>query len=233
MIPAVIGVIASAASYGQAVEITKADVNAMTYKVNMASSFFEATWRDIFARAGYKYPAPKLVGYVDSTKSGCGELKANNAHYCGADNTIYYDTLFLTRMMKYTGNQLHSDGDYAPIVVLAHEMGHGVAYVLGVNPSYANNRENLADCLAGVVTGYAAAAKNLEAGDFEEGELALKLGGDGPNTPFNSDHAHGPAEERVLMFERGFRGGLPACSETMATKLSANRAHNSLGYPGQ
>ena len=63
--------------------------------------------------------------------------------------------------------------------------------------------------------------------------LALKLGGDGPNTPFNSDHAHGPAEERVLMFERGFRGGLPACSETMATKLSANRAHNSLGYPGQ
>ena len=102
MIPAVIGVIASAASYGQAVEITKADVNAMTYKVNMASSFFEATWRDIFARAGYKYPAPKLVGYVDSTKSGCGELKANNAHYCGADNTIYYDTLFLTRMMKAT-----------------------------------------------------------------------------------------------------------------------------------
>ena len=29
-------------------------------------------------------------------------------------------------MMKYTGNQLHSDGDYAPIVVLAREMGHGV-----------------------------------------------------------------------------------------------------------
>ena len=84
--------------------------------------------------------------------------------------------------------------------------------------------------MAGVVTGYAAAAKNLEAGDFEEGELALKLGGDGPNTPFNSDHAHGPAEERVLMFRTRLPRSLPACSETMKR---ANRAHNSLGYPGQ
>ncbi len=233
MFPAVIAVMAGAASYGQGLEITQDDAKAMTYKVNMASKFFEATWRDIFARGGYRYPAPKMVGYVDTAKSGCGELKANNAHYCAADNTVYYDIVFLTKMMKYTGNQLHSDGDYAPIVVLAHEMGHAAANMLNVNPTYTNNRENLADCLAGVVTAYAAAAKNLEPGDFEEGEFALKLGGDGPNTPFNSDHAHGPAAERVLMFERGFRGGLPACSESMAVKLGQMRTSDNGRYPGQ
>jgi uncharacterized protein len=233
IIPAVFAVMAGASSQGQGVEVTREDVNATTIKINMASKFFEATWRDIFARAGLKYPAPRMVGYVDATKSGCGELKASSAHYCVADNTIYYDIGLLTKMMKYAGHQLHTDGDYAPMVVLAHEMGHAVSHILDLNPSYANNRENLADCLAGVMTGYAAAAKNLEPGDFEEGELALKLGGDGPNTPFNSDHAHGTAEERVLMFERGFRGGLPACSESMANKLGQLRTSNTNGRPAQ
>jgi uncharacterized protein len=221
MIAILAAAMTSTAVQAQPIEVTRAQMDQMIYKVNSAGNFFEATWRDIFQKAGRSYPAPKLVAYTGSTQSRCGEIKANNAHYCGSDNTIYYDALFLTRMMVYAGRQLHTDGDYAPIVVLAHEMGHGVAAQLGINPSYTNNRENLADCLAGVVTGAAKRARLLDEGDLEEGLLALKLGGDGPDTPFSSDHAHGPADERQVMFMRGYRGGLPACSEALAVKLTS------------
>src|SRR5215470_221020 len=114
--------ISSAALAADTVRITYADVDEMTYKVNMATRFFETTWREAFGRAGYNYPAPRLVGYLGSAMSACGKLGENNAHYCTADNTIYYDKAFLTAQMVIASRELGTDGDFAPILILAHEM---------------------------------------------------------------------------------------------------------------
>jgi predicted metalloprotease len=214
--------VASLAS-GDGLQVTRTDVNQMKYKINMASSFFEATWKKAFAQAGRSYPTPRLVAYESPMQSGCGPTKMGNAFYCRADHAIYYDAIFLTAMMKQASIALGTDGDYAPIVILAHEMGHAVAYIMGTDFVFSYPREALADCLAGVVTNEAKKAGNLEAGDLEEGLWALNDGGDGPNTSIISDHAHGKGPDRQKAFLIGFRGGLSACDDGIAKKLAAIR----------
>ena len=220
-IPAVLAVLSATAARGEGVVITPADVAAMNEKVTAAASFVDATWIDIFSKAGQPYSAPRLVPFVHSVNTGCGVLPPDNAHYCGTDNAVYYDIEFFAKLGKYTGRELRSDGSYAPITVLWHEVGHSVAERLGINPAFSRNQENLADCLAGVVMRQAAASGSFEESEVQEGLFALSLGGDRPTTPLDSPRAHGSAEERQAMFNRGYRTGLPGCSESIATKLSA------------
>ncbi len=222
--PATLAVLCAVAASGQGVEITRADIDVMAEKVNMASNFVDATWTEIFSNAGKSFSAPRLVPFTHSIETGCGVLAPDNAHYCGKDNAVYYDIEFFAKLRKYTAHELRSDGSYAPITVLWHEVAHGVAETLGINPIYARNQENLADCLAGVVMQHAVPAGSLDADQVLEGLFALRLGGDRPTTPFDSDRAHGPAEERQVMFNRGIRDGLPACSESIATKLTETRS---------
>jgi uncharacterized protein len=219
---AAVAMIAATAVHGEGVVVTPSDVAAMSDKVSAAASFVEATWTGIFSQAGQTYSAPRLVGFAHSVNTACGVLPSDNAHYCGTDNTVYYDVEFFTKLGKYTGRELRTDGSYAPITVLWHEVGHGVAERLGINPAFSRNQENLADCLAGVVMRQAAASASFEESEVEEGLFALSLGGDRPTTPLDSPRAHGSAEERQAMFRRGYHAGLPGCSESIATKLSAS-----------
>jgi predicted metalloprotease len=219
-IPAVVALVTATVAHGEGVVITQADVAAMTEKVGIASSFVDATWTGIFAQAGHPYSAPALIPFVHSVNTGCGVLAPDNAHYCGTDNAVYYDVEFFAKLGKYAGRELRTEGSFAPITVLWHEIGHSVAETLGINPAFARNQENLADCLAGVVMRQAAASGGFDASEVEEGLFALKLGGDRPTTPLDSDRAHGSPEERQTMFNRGYHGGLPSCSESIATKLA-------------
>jgi predicted metalloprotease len=223
-ISAVITLMLAIAAKGEGVEITQADVAAMGDKVSAAANFVDETWNTIFAQAGQPYSAPRLVPFVHSVDTGCGVLPPDNAHYCGTDNAVYYDIEFFAKLGKYTGRELRTDGSYAPITVLWHEVGHGVAEHLGINPAFSRNQENLADCLAGVVMRQAAASGSFQESEVEEGLFALSLGGDRPTTPLDSPRAHGSAEERRAMFKRGYHSGLPGCSESIATKLSAVRS---------
>ncbi|HLX45556.1 MAG TPA: neutral zinc metallopeptidase [Bryobacteraceae bacterium] len=209
-------------AHGEGVEINQSEVTAMSDKVSAAASFVDATWTGIFSQAGQPYSAPRLIPFIHSVNTGCGILQPDNAHYCGADNAVYYDIEFFARLGKYTSHELRTDGSYAPITVLWHEVGHSVAERLGINPAFSRNQENLADCLAGVVMRQAAAAStSFEESEVQEGLFALSLGGDRPTTPLDSPRAHGSAEERQAMFNRGYHTGLPGCSESIATKLSA------------
>jgi len=212
--------VVSATAHGEGVVITPADVTAIAGKVDAASSFVDATWATIFGQAGRPYSAPRLVPFVHSVSTGCGVLPADNAHFCGPDNTVYYDIEFFAKLGKYTGRELRTDGSYAPITVLWHEIGHGVAETLGINPAFSRSQENLADCLAGVVMRQAASSVSFRESEVEEGLFALSLGGDRPTTPGDSPRAHGSAEERQSMFNHGYQSGLPGCSESIATKLS-------------
>lgn len=220
-IRAALVVISATAAHGEDVVVTQSDVSAMSDKVSAAASFVDATWAGIFSQAGQSFSAPRLVPFIHSVDTACGVLPSDNAHYCGTDNTVYYDVEFFAKLGKFTGRELRTDGSYAPITVLWHEIGHGVAERLGINPAFSRNQENLADCLAGVVMRQAAASGSFEESEVQEGLFALSLGGDRPTTPLDSPRAHGSAEERQAMFIRGYRTGLPGCSESIATKLSA------------
>ena len=58
------------------------------------------------------------------------------------DETIYYSpAAFATHRLRF--------GDFAPIVVMAHEWGHHVQSLLGIVPQPGNAFELQADCLAG------------------------------------------------------------------------------------
>jgi predicted metalloprotease len=161
-----------------------------------------------------------MVAFVNQVQTGCGTMKGGNAMYCRVDNKIYYDVVFLTEEMKATAAARGTDGDYAPIVILAHEMGHGVAHILDARFALTYSSERLADCLAGVVTWYARRAGNLETGDLEEGLFELSRGGDGPNTSILSDHAHGPAQARQAAFMLGYNSGISACDSGVGGKLA-------------
>ena len=124
---ALVVLVSATAAHGEGVVITPADVAAMAEKVGAASSFVDATWATIFGEAGHSYSAPRLVPFVHSVNTGCGVLPPDNAHYCGTDNAVYYDIEFFAKLSKYTGRELRTDGSYAPITVLWHEIGHGVA----------------------------------------------------------------------------------------------------------
>lgn len=152
----------------------------MQRKVNFATKYFEQVWSQIFANQGARYTTPKIVSYTGSISTACGVLGSNNAFYCGADRKIYYDAVFFTGMMKAAGDYLGTDGDYAPIVILAHEWGHAVQAQLDAASFIGLFRENVADCLAGAITKQAAFDRYLDRGDLEEARYALILGGDAP-----------------------------------------------------
>jgi predicted metalloprotease len=213
---------AGAAAYSaERIYVTQDDVEAMTTKVSAATRFFETTWRDAFAAAGYDYPAPRFVAYRTAARSGCGIIAGRNAQFCTADNTVYYNTTFLAGIMKGVSQELGTDGDYAPIVILAHEMGHGVAILFRSRARYGVVRESVADCLAGAVTRRAEQAGNLEKGDLEEGMMALALGGDPDGTPVYADQAHGSSDTRQESFLTGYRRGIPACDSRIGRGLSS------------
>ena len=220
MLPAAVLLTSSIAS--AEMTLTQYDVDQMKYKVEMASKFFQATWRDVFAQAGKSYPAPRMVAFQTQVQSGCGVLKSGNAMYCRIDNTVYYDVVFLTAEMKATAAARGTDGDYAPIVILAHEMGHGVAHILDARFALTYSKERLADCLAGVVTWYAKRAGNLETGDLEEGLYELARGGDEPNVSLLHPRAHGPAKARQEAFLLGYNSGIGACNAEIGKALAVN-----------
>jgi predicted metalloprotease len=110
---------------------------------------------------GRQYPQPKLVLYRGATRTGCGTGQSvMGPFYCPADSTVYIDLSFYDEMK----NKLGADGDFAQGYVIAHEVGHHVQKLLGIESKVRQlqhasqaeaNRlsvkmELQADCFAGV-----------------------------------------------------------------------------------
>jgi predicted metalloprotease len=159
----------------------------------------------------------------------CGQLRPNNAFFCSKANTIFYDEIFLTRMMKTVGLRLNSDGDYAPVMILAHEWGHALQFWMAQatrrppppTGQWSYPREAEADCFAGAITRRAEAANLLDPGDVREGVTALQLAGDAPMNDAEVwrmvAHGHGTSVQRVQNFRRGYVGGAAACNSLLSS----------------
>jgi predicted metalloprotease len=208
---------------GITVEVTNTDIAASTQKVRMAHVALVGMWRSYFRHEGATFAVPGLVRYRLATGSSCGLMRRNNAGYCPADNTIYFDEVFLATQAKLAGRELGTDGDMAAVGIIAHEMGHAVSIQLGFRSRSVYAMEATADCLAGAFTAYSEKDGDLEDGDIEEAFFGMAAAGD-PEPELTGDPqldrrilrvastmGHGTREQRTQNFRRGLEAGPNAC----------------------
>ena len=166
----------------------------------------EETWNRVFSQAGRRYEEPVLVLFEDAVRSACGGASsASGPFYCPADRKVYLDLSFFRELDQRFG----APGDFAAAYVVAHEVGHHVQTLLGINrPGVA--MELQADCLAGVWGHHANRKQLLDPGDVEEGLGAAAAIGDdrltrGRVSPEN--FTHGTSEQRARWLRRGLETG--------------------------
>lgn len=188
-------------------------------------------WADTFARSGQQYTPAPLVLFENGTMSGCGPASSQTGpFYCPADRKVYVDLDFFTELDRRFG----APGDFAQAYVIAHEIGHHVQTVTGIeaqvrqaqqqDPSRRNElsvaMELQADCLAGIWAQSVYEQGDLERGDIEEGLGAAAAVGDdriqaGAGVDVNPETwTHGSAEQRMQWFQRGYETGDPAACDT-------------------
>ena len=176
--------------------------------LNIAASDLNSFWEAQFKGQRVLYEPPlRFEGYTRPIETGCGESARNNAFYCSADHAIYYDKDFLQ-------TELDDNGDFEPVMIIAHEWGHLIQETVGELQSsqvLPIELELQADCLAGAWAADADRRGLLEQGDLEEAMTALVKAGDPSDEPFAPD-AHGTANERMDAFRAGFDRGVPGCA---------------------
>ncbi|WP_159978122.1 MULTISPECIES: neutral zinc metallopeptidase [unclassified Novosphingobium] len=192
------------------------------------------TWQPLFQKSNIAFDQPTLHFYTGGTQSGCGAAQsAMGPFYCPADQGIYIDTSFYDQLER----QLGAGGDFARYYVIAHEYGHHIQKLTGMNtqvrqeqqrnPSQSNalqvKMELQADCYAGVWAG-----KNgnlIDPGDMEEGLTAASAIGD-DTLMKNAGQAvspesftHGSSAERMRWLKRGLdTGNEDACDTFTSVK---------------
>jgi predicted metalloprotease len=183
----------------------------------------EKVWGQIFQAEGKTYRDPHLVLFTDYVQSACGMTSsATGPFYCPGDQRLYIDMGFLSQLQHSLG----AEGDFAAAYVVAHEVGHHVQTLLGIEQrmlqlqqrSSQPNAEQVklelqADCFAGVWGFYAQKAGLLEVGDIEEGINAARAVGDDRIQSMNGgtvhpeSFTHGSSAERAHWFSVGLKEG--------------------------
>lgn len=215
----------NASDQGEAVKFTK---------VILATT--EDTWSKIFQKMGKTYSPPRLVMYRGATPTGCGNGRSvMGPFYCPADRTAYIDLSFYDEMK----NKLGAGGDFAQGYVIAHEVGHHVQHLLGIEPKVRQlqrgasqtqvnqlsvKMELQADCFTGVWGYYMQRENVLEAGDLQQALNAAEAIGDDRLQQQNQGRVvpdsftHGTSQQRYSWFKRGFDSGNPGQCDTFTQR---------------
>jgi uncharacterized protein len=183
------------------------------------------TWdRMLPQQTGVAYRHAKLVLFDNETLSGCGQAEsATGPFYCPEDEKVYLDLSFFHELSQRFG----APGEFAQAYVVAHEIGHHVQKLLGIEGrihaeqqrnSGAANRlsvglELQADCLAGVWGNTTAQRRIVDQADVSAGLQAAAAVGDdrlqrmagrrvSPET-----FTHGSSVQRTQAFQTGFESG--------------------------
>ncbi len=180
--------------------------------------------------ANRPYRHARLVLFRNAYPSGCGLAKdAIGPFYCPEDEKVYLDLGFFDELRSRFG----APGEFAQAYVIAHEIGHHVQKILGIepkvrrlqqsNPQDANplsvRLELQADCFAGIWAHSTAQRKIINESDVQAGLGAAAAVGDdrlqkmaaGRVSP--ESFTHGSSAQRTGWFKRGFDSGqLSACN---------------------
>jgi hypothetical protein len=206
----------------------------------------EELWQREFEAAGRTYdpvgPAQTLaatdeqpgpVVFSGATQTACGTgSSATGPFYCPLDERVYIDLTFYNEL----ANRFGASGDFAQAYVLAHEVGHHVQHLLGIDrqvrqlseedPGARNElsvrQELQADCFAGVWAHSVYERELLESGDIEEGLTAAAAIGDdriqeqtgGRTNP--ESWTHGSSEQRARWLRTGYESGQPDSCDTFS-----------------
>jgi predicted metalloprotease len=194
--------------------------------VSVVLADIEDVWREQFQKMGEQYREPKLVLFTDQVESACGYASAaSGPFYCPGDSKVYIDLSFFEDMQRKLG----APGDFALAYVIAHEVGHHIQNLRGINDQVMAARNRLserefnqlmvrmelqADFLAGVWAHYAQRATDfIERGDIEEGINAAGAVGDDRIMKRTQGYVvpdaftHGTSEQRARWFRKGLETG--------------------------
>jgi uncharacterized protein len=203
--------------------------------VDAVMADLQETWRRMMPG---RYEDTRVRLFRDAVDSGCGMAQsATGPFYCPQDSRVYLDLGFFVELSERFG----APGDFARAYVIAHEVGHHVQHLTGIEgemraaqrqqPAAANalsvRLELQADCLAGVwgheasQPGRAAQGKvELETGDVEQGLQAAAAIGDDRLQRMSAGRVmpdrftHGTSAQRVEWFRRGLSAGTPNACDT-------------------
>ena len=190
----------------------------------------QKTWTQILDQQGGRYRHAKLVLFRNRIDSACGLARsASGPFYCPNDERVYIDLSFFDELKQRFG----APGEFAQAYVLAHELGHHVQKLTGIeqkvhaaqeqNPQAANQLserlELQADCFAGVWGHTTEQRKLLDPNEAQEGLNAAAAVGDdrlqkmAGQTVNPETFTHGSSKQRMSWFEKGFTtGDMRACN---------------------
>src|SRR5882757_700422 len=188
----------------------------------------QKTWEQVLPQqAGVPYRHARLVLFRNHTQSGCGGAEsATGPFYCPADERVYIDLGFYDELKRRFG----APGEFAQAYVLAHEIGHHVQNILGIErkaqqgsmhgaSSSSVRLELQADCFAGIWAHSTQQRGLLEKGDVESALGAAAAVGDDRLQKMSSGHVspdsftHGTSQQRMSWFSKGLdSGSIDACN---------------------
>ena len=196
----------------------------------------QANWDKTLPRStSVPYRHARLVLYRDAYPSACGQAQsAVGPFYCPEDQKVYLDLGFFQELEKRFG----APGKFAQAYVIAHEIGHHVQRLLGIeskvrglqqrNPGARNQLsvklELQADCFAGI-WGYSTEQRNIvDENDVAQAlNAAAAIGDDrlqkmarGRVSP--ESFTHGSSAQRTEWFKRGLQSGQVSDCNTFASR---------------
>ena len=189
------------------------------------------TWTQLLPQqTGTAYQHAKLVLFRDFTQSACGGAQsATGPFYCPEDEKVYIDLGFYDELKRRFG----APGQFAQAYVLAHEIGHHVQKLLGIEAQVQQARESnsrasnplsvklelQADCFAGIWAHSTQQRGLLEKADVESALGAAAAVGDDRLQKMQTGHVspesftHGTSQQRMQWFSAGLNSGsISACN---------------------
>ena len=184
----------------------------------------QKTWTQVLSQQGVPYHHAKLVLFRNRINSACGlAQEASGPFYCPGDEKVYIDLAFFDELKQRFG----APGEFAEAYVLAHELGHHVQKLTGIeqkveaaqqqNPQARNQLsvklELQADCFAGVWGHTTDERKLLDPNEVNEGLKAAAAVGDDRLQRMSGravnpeSFTHGSSQQRVSWFQKGFTTG--------------------------
>ncbi len=191
----------------------------------------QKTWTAVLPQAeNVPYRHAKLVLFRNAYPSGCGLAKdAIGPFYCPEDEKVYLDLGFFDELK----NRFGASGQFAQAYVVAHELGHHVQKILGIepkvralqqrNPGEVNQLsvrlELQADCFAGIWAHSTQERRLINSSDVQSALGAAAAVGDdrlqkmatGRVSP--ESFTHGSSAQRDHWFQAGLSTGrLSSCN---------------------